>query len=71
MKDRDIVKINGVDYEYLMYYDRLQRPGDDGTRENPAICCPKCRRTTFYITYGDYECVANCLCGHSMTIYDG
>ena len=71
MKDKETVTIDGVDYQYDSYYDRLERPEHDGSVQHPAIACPKCQRTTFCITYGNYQCIANCQCGHSMTIYDG
>ena len=72
MEDKEKVEINGEIYEYSAFYDRLELTGDrDGTYSQPAIACPKCRDFAFRITYGEWECVANCKCGHSMTIYDG
>ena len=67
MKDQEKVQINGKDYFYHEYYERLQAEKDN----KPAIACPKCHNTTFEISYGQYECIANCKCGHQMTIYDG
>ena len=70
MKDKEIVAIDGVDYEYCSFYKRLEQP-NDGSVEHPAIACPKCHGMIFSITYGTYKCIANCKCGNSMTIYDG
>ena len=67
MKDGKKVKIEGVNYFYDANYDRLESKKDD----KPAIACPKCHNTTFKISYSRYECIANCRCGHQMTIYDG
>ena len=69
MKDKETVMINGVDYEYDSYYDRLCLSNDEDS--SPGVACPKCHNTTFSISYGNYRCIANCKCGHSMTIYDG
>jgi hypothetical protein len=71
MIDNQEVTINGVVYLYDQYYKRLEREGQEGSRSHPAIACPECSGTMFSIVYGDYECIADCPCGHSMTIYDG
>jgi len=69
MKAGEKVIINNKEYEYHTYYDRLCLPQNSIDKE--AVACPKCSNTSFTISYGDYECIANCKCGHSMTIYDG
>ena len=72
MKDGDKIEVNGVTYKYCAFYDRLERPDEeDGTWMEPAIACPKCKSVEFRITYGEWCCVANCGCNHSMTVYDG
>lgn len=71
-EDGDWEIINGIKYVYVSSYDRMELPDfDDGTRYRPAIACPQCFGTKFSISYGDWECIAHCECGHSMTIYDG
>lgn len=67
MIDKSKVTISDRVFIYESYYDRLE--AEDG--ENPAIACPKCNNTLFSISYDTYQCVANCKCGHKMTIYDG
>ncbi len=67
MKDEEEVIIDNKIYVYDEFYDRLQSKDDN----KPAIACPQCYNTKFSISYGDYECIANCECGHFMTIYDG
>lgn len=79
LADEQEVVVQGVTYRYSAFYERLELHEfddghscmADGTRENPAILCPECHRAEFRITYGNYECIANCACGHTMTIYDG
>jgi len=77
LKDDQEVVVQGVTYTYCAFYQRLEQIDDrgfsiaDGTVEHPAILCPLCHGAEFRITYGDYECIANCACGHSFTIYDG
>lgn len=72
MKDKGRIEINGAVYQYNEFYDRLERPEfEDGTSEQPAIACPKCKGLEFRITYGEWCCIANCRCGHSMDVYDG
>jgi len=66
-RDKDVTTINGVEYEYSAFYKRLCRTED----EAPAIACPLCHGVEFTISYGNYECIANCSCGNSMVIYDG
>jgi len=68
MEDNEKVEINGIIYKYSHYYERLQAIEDNIA---PAIACPKCNAVDFQLSYGDYECIANCKCGHSMTVYDG
>jgi hypothetical protein len=73
MKDDEIIEIDGLNYRYCAYYKRLQLCGHEQEKnpEHPAIVCPECKNTLFRITYGDYECIANCKCGHIMVVYDG
>jgi hypothetical protein len=72
MKEGDKIEIDGVVYQYCAFYDRLEQPNfQDGTYEKPAIACPKCKGVVFRISYGEWCCIANCKCGHSMTVYDG
>ena len=66
------VRINDVEYTYSPYYDRLQVEQEEN--ETPivgSIRCVRCHNDSFRISYGNYECIANCTCGHSFTIYDG
>lgn len=37
----------------------------------PAVLCGVCLASKFTISYDDYECIANCECGHSFAIYTG
>lgn len=67
MKDKEIIIVNGREYEYHKTDDVLK--GIE--RDAPAVICPKCHNDTFEISYGHYECIALCKCGHSMTIYAG
>jgi acetone carboxylase gamma subunit len=69
MENNEKITIDNEVYEYSKFYDRLQIINDDSNK--PGIICPKCLNTLFTITYGDYKCIANCKCGHSMTVYDG
>ena len=70
MKDNQEITIENEVYKYCKFYDRLENIKGELTNK-PAIACPKCLNTLFTITYGHYECIANCKCGHSMTVYDG
>lgn len=68
-KDNEIIEINGLKYQYSGFYQRLSLKTEN---ENiPNILCPICHNSKFWISYGEYKCVANCECGHHMTIYDG
>ena len=67
MQDNEKIEINGIIYEYSKYYDRLESERD----EIPGVLCPKCYNDTFQLSYGNYEIIAHCKCGHSMTVYDG
>lgn len=69
-KDGQIVNTVFGDFVYVEFYDRLEKKDDNNTIA-PAILCPKCLNSTFTISYGEWECIANCSCGHKMTIYDG
>lgn len=72
LKDEEKVEVNGVVYHYDAYYERLQLPDfQDGDYNVPAIACPKCHNLDLRLGYGEWECVAYCKCGHSMTVYDG
>lgn len=66
-KDKQIVYINNRKFIYDEFYDRLEAHN----HKKPAIACSKCKNTEFSISYGDYKCIANCKCGHYMTVYDG
>ena len=69
------VVLNGVTFKYDEYYKRLEveRDADDDDRigAKVEVACPCCHGTKFTIGYGNYECIANCDCGHSMVVYDG
>lgn len=65
MEHNEIVIINNKEFIYNSSYDRLE------SELFPQIACPKCKNTLFQISYGNYECIANCKCGHKMTVYDG
>lgn len=67
MKDNSIIIINKRKFKFNKFYRRLEALDE----KSPVIACPKCKNTKFKISYGTYECIANCECGHSMTIYDG
>lgn len=74
MKDKEIITIEGITYEYNEYYKRLNVLGACsglGEKTNIQIRCPKCHNGFFSIKYGNYECIAVCKCGHEMTVYDG
>ncbi len=67
MKDRQKITHNGVVYIYDEFYDRLDTDEDVKWQ----VLCPKCMSSMFSISYGYYDqCIANCVCGHSFTIYD-
>ena len=68
MKDKETVIINNKEYVYESYYQRLELKKSDGL---DSIACPKCSNIYFSISYKSYECIANCKCGHFMTIYKG
>lgn len=67
MEDNESVTINNKIFLYDHYYKRL-RAEDSGV---PQIACPNCHNTQFQLSYGDYELIAHCNCGHTMTVYDG
>lgn len=68
MLDGAIKIINGITYRYDKYYDRLET----NIKTKYEIGCPKCLSVDkFSISYGYYECLANCQCGNSFTIYYG
>jgi len=77
MKDKEEITIDGEIFVYDDFYDRLQhkdalnRLWSDIIDVIPSIRCSKCTGKSFEISYGNYECIANCPCGHSFTIYDG
>lgn len=71
-KNNTIVTIiNNLRYFYNEFYNRLEVIGEHENQTKAHIACPKCHNTSFQINYGNYECIANCKCGHSMTVYDG
>ena len=71
MKEKEMVILNDVPYEYCGFYKRLERINMAGSRSHPAIACPECHGFMFTIVYGDYECIGDCPCGHSLTLYGG
>lgn len=74
LKENEIVEVDGKQYRYNSFYQRLELLKSDGRcdDESPVvIMCPCCHATKFTIGYGHYECIATCDCGHSMTVYDG
>ncbi len=73
MEDGYLIKIGENLFKYDSFYKRLERVSEDGLDidDAPAIACPKCLSTEFTISYASYECIANCHCGNSFTIYDG
>ena len=68
MQDGDTIIHNKITYTYDEFYDRLEAFDID---TKYAILCPKCMSSMFSISYDIYACIANCVCGHSFTIYDG
>lgn len=56
---------------YYPSYERLIIIEDHAETSKAHVACPKCHNTTFEISFGNYKCIANCKCGHSMTVYDG
>jgi hypothetical protein len=69
MKNKEKITINGKEYEYSEFYDRLEII--DNIKNLEQVACPKCNNTFFSISYGNYQCIANCKCGHKMEIYGG
>lgn len=69
MKNNEIININGIDYEYSEYYKKLNIV--DESKSNVHVLCPLCLNSLFSLRYGDYELIAQCSCGHEMTVYDG
>jgi len=70
---KELIERDGETYEYDVYYKRY-RLKDDRDKRNPDapdVICPKCLNDSFILKYGDYELLALCPCGHSMTVYDG
>lgn len=70
MLDKQKINIDGIEYEYSNDYDRLESYEFNSNIKN-QVRCSKCFNDVFQISYGSYECIANCKCGHSFTIYDG
>ena len=70
MKDQEHIIIEDTIYLYESFYQRLELVSNSKPCKN-QIRCPKCHNDRFTISYGTYECIANCSCGHSMVIYDG
>jgi hypothetical protein len=75
VKDGEIIEINGLGtFSYDEFYNRLDKQlANNEEDKNPKVkvICPKCLSYMFSISYGNYACIANCVCGHSFTIYDG
>lgn len=63
MKDKDVIVINGFNYEYSEFYDTLEAIGigdHEFTEEEhynfkQTIACPKCLGMLFTISYGNYK----------------
>ena len=78
-KDNEVISLTPYDnklvvkYSYNSYYDRLDIVKEQKKlpEDTPEIACPYCYSTSFAITYITRECIANCECGHDMTIYAG
>jgi len=72
-KEGETIVLNGVKFFYNEFYKRLTAERKDYTIQGGKveIACPRCFNTKFTISYGIYECIANCDCGHSMVVYDG
>lgn len=66
--DKEQILINNQLYRYNDYYNRLESLNNT---IKAGIACPKCHAIEFTLNYGDYKMIANCKCGHSMTVYDG
>jgi len=72
MKDKEEIEIEGSTYCYVESYDRLEISDIDAAKTKIHVRCPKCwNGSDFSLTYGEWKIIANCLCGHSMTVYDG
>lgn len=77
MKDKEIVQINGLEYQYNALYQRLEVVGIPGAaftseeKDNfkQQIACPKCYNRLFTLSYIAWGINANCKCGHSMIVY--
>ena len=72
LEDGEKVVVSGKKYYYSELYERLESKEKD-EETSPAICCPKCHKVEFSISYNNHECIcsANCSCGHKMIIYEG
>lgn len=72
-KRNDSIIHNGRKYNYDVYCDRLDAsyPEEPEVFEPPDVLCPHCLNDSFKITYGNYQCIAVCSCGHRMRIYEG
>jgi hypothetical protein len=68
MNDKEIIIVNGIEYEFIEYYNRLERKD---SKIAPVVLCSNCRNDSFRLSYGDYECIAHCKCGNTFTVYDG
>ena len=67
MKEGEKVVINNKEFEY----DEDAEALFSEKTASPQVACPKCKNTKFEISYGNYECIANCNCGHKMSVYTG
>ena len=67
MNDGQEVIIKNRVFTYNSFYKRLE--SEDG--EITSTACPMCNGDLFKISYGTYECIANCSCGNSFIVYDG
>jgi hypothetical protein len=64
-----IILVPNRKFIYNKFYDRLE--AED--KNVPEIACPKCYEDRFQISrnFDNYNCIAHCICGHSMSVYDG
>ena len=62
------VQIDNEEFVYEPFYDRLKAVKKETIG---CIRCVDCHNDNFRISYGNYECIANCSCGNSFVIYEG
>ena len=69
MKDQEIVVVDGIEYRYNEFHQRLTAVNTCET--DIHVRCPICLNDTFTLKYGKWGIIAVCNCGHEMTVYDG